>query len=192
MTIKTQETMVLEKQKAFIMLTLGSTLVKETKGNKGRKKAIKIAKRFVDLYAGDKVVFTEKGNTVTAVLTTDGGAQFTQTAKCNKTDVYNYHIGKAIALCRLLDLNAEIFMNAPQPKKNAVGQIITFQVGDEFHREVLYRVDNVKSSHENLTIIYDNTSFIMKRVEDYTGHKAHANLKSDHTLVTVNDTDAKY
>lgn len=48
-------------------------------------------------------------------------------AKCSPNDVFNEHIGKAIALGRALGLDVSEFEQAVQPTEFVTGQIITFE-----------------------------------------------------------------
>ena len=51
-------------------------------------------------------------------------------AKCAPHECFNVHIGKAIALRRALGLEIpDEYLNAPQPEKAEVGDIINFGIG---------------------------------------------------------------
>jgi hypothetical protein len=81
-------------------------------------------------------------------------------AKCDPSDCFNVHIGKAIALRRALGLEVPTeYFNAPQPTEVRVGDVITFAPTDEWHRKLNYRVDSLypKNGEKNLTVIFDIT-----------------------------------
>ncbi|MCY9737529.1 hypothetical protein M5X17_27890 [Paenibacillus alvei] len=72
-------------------------------------------------------------------------------AKCMEGDVFNVHLGKAIALARALGREEEAsdFMNAPQPKEVGVGDIIRF----DWIKYTEYKVISLDTSKSNLKIV---------------------------------------
>jgi hypothetical protein len=62
-------------------------------------------------------------------------------ARFDNDEVFNIHIGKALAICRLFGVPIpDYYLNTPQPKKFAIGQVIQFNDGgyyDGFKGEVL-------------------------------------------------------
>lgn len=76
--------------------------------------------------------FFTKKDQVTALVTRTGAygrniksqPDHVARAKCNPSDVFNEHIGKAIALGRALGLDVSEFANAVQPNKPVVGHTV--------------------------------------------------------------------
>lgn len=104
------------------------------------------------------VVNSEKRTIVALVFTERNGDLCEKgIAKCDPSDCFNVHIGKAIALRRALGLEVPTeYLNAPQPTEVRVGDVVTFPPSDEWHRIVNYRVDSLDSNVEqNLTVMYD-------------------------------------
>lgn len=62
-------------------------------------------------------------------------------AKCNPSDVFNEHIGKAIALGRALGLDVSEFEGAVQPKEFAVGQVIRTSFSRPEQIEVITKIE---------------------------------------------------
>lgn len=133
--------------------------------NELRKEAIEKAKKFVKETEGDAkgsriqqdgnhlfrnvvtfpefVINEDKRTVVTLVKDRFGGVHEKGIAKCAPSDVFNVHIGKAIALGRAYGLPTSEFEQAPQPDEVVPGmEVIRFNkhgdyLGDE-------RVDSVK------------------------------------------------
>ncbi len=106
-------------------------------------------------------------------------------AKCDPTDCFNEHIGKAIALYRALGKEVpEYLLNAPKPTGFQVGDIITFPEYDAWHGKVNYRVDRLDKVNSNLTCV--------KCHIDDAGFKASANLSNPSNFLVVLDDSARY
>lgn len=130
--------------------TVRPTILKEVfskpSANERRKQAIEKAKRFVadtqrtvkndhptdrgnDVYKRyrtvSEFVVNEEKRTVVALIRYNGfpedGPIAKGIAKCAPTDVFNEHIGKAIALGRAYGLDVSEFEQAPQPDEVVVG-----------------------------------------------------------------------
>ena len=94
------------------------------------------------------------------------------TAKCSSNDVFNEHIGKAIALGRALGLDVSEFEQAVQPTV-AIGQIIS-------NKYWKYEVLTLKNNSKNLKLI-DNGTFADG-----------GDLPNRNWYTIVDDTNAKY
>ncbi|MDM5245727.1 hypothetical protein [Lysinibacillus sp. G4S2] len=92
------------------------------------------------------------------------------TAKCNPNDVFNEHIGKAIALGRALGLDVSEFEQAVQPNEIAVGHKIEGKYKDFF----------------------DITSISETRFETNPGIGFHKWRFDEGELKIINDTNTKY
>ena len=139
----------------YLFEALKESFKKSGFSNKNRRTTIQIASLYVIYYTSKTMGYSVKDN---SVLVVDNKTGATAKSKSKKDDVFNLDIGKAIALARLLKNEAveKFFCDAPQPKKNVVGQIITFPKDDkEYHRKVTYQVDSVDTYEGNLTIIKD-------------------------------------
>lgn len=89
-------------------------------------------------------------------------------AECSPNDVFNEHIGKAIALGRALGLNVSEFEQAVQPNEVVVGMEVTVN----YHNETRI-IKQLKSSG---TVLFTNDRFdFVKNIESI-----------------INDTNAKY
>lgn len=106
-------------------------------------------------------------------------------AKCMPTDVFNEHIGKAIALGRALGLDVSEFENAVQPTEYAIGQIV--QRHDEpIDTKYKYSVDKIGNG-ETLTKLFDGG-------KAFCNTEKPLNYESEFrkSLMVVNDTNAIY
>jgi 3D (Asp-Asp-Asp) domain-containing protein len=73
----------------------------------------------------DFVINREKGTVVALIREIDGNVIYRGIAKCAPGDVFNAHIGKAIALRRALGLPVPgEYLNAPQPTEVRAGDIV--------------------------------------------------------------------
>lgn len=118
LTPNQQRAAIIEKAKAFIQYK-------------------KVERRNMEVYINRKTlnwvnaefIVNEKKKTVVCLIrwTKDKSLDGRGVAKCNPNDVFNEHIGKAIALGRALGLDVSEFEQAVQPTEFAVGQVITFQ-----------------------------------------------------------------
>lgn len=104
-------------------------------------------------------------------------------AKCNPSDVFNEHIGKAIALGRALGLDVSEFEQVVQPSHYAVGQIGINSLGTSYPFEVIKigKGEVFKKHFEPYTYSTGNTTRPLN-FED-------GNYKA---LKIINDTNAKY
>lgn len=75
------------------------------------------------------------------------GVKFTATAKCLPSDVFNVHLGKAIALGKVLGLDVSKFTDAVQPDEVVVGHV----VASNRNKGVTWVVSSL-SGNNNLTI----------------------------------------
>lgn len=141
------------------------TATVEKTPNQLRKEVIEKAKEFVDKNSvGNNdlavklefIVNKEKRTIVALVKGVFSNIVYHRgIAKCHPNDVFNEHIGKAIALRRALGLDVSEFENAVQPTY-AAGQILSYFLGDtEKIRRISYvngteiRFDNKKYIHSD-------------------------------------------
>lgn len=104
-------------------------------------------------------------------------------AKCNPNDVFNEHIGKAIALGRALGLDVSEFEQAVQPTV-AIGQLLGSSYTPTYPTR--WKVDDLNDTGKNLTIIDDE-------FESLNGETADGGYLPDETWYKiVDDTNAKY
>lgn len=104
-------------------------------------------------------------------------------AKCSPNDVFNEHIGKAIALGRALGLDVSEFEQAVQPTV-AIGQLLARKNNKYNHTR--WKVDDLNDTGKNLTII-DN------EFESLNGETADGGYLPEETWYKIiNDTNAKY
>ncbi|HCG4535534.1 TPA: hypothetical protein NJY08_004378 [Salmonella enterica subsp. enterica serovar Typhi str. AG3] len=114
----------------------------------------------------------------------DGELETKSIAKCNLSDVFNEHIGKAIALGRALGLDVSEFEQAVQPTHYAVGQIaINERLGTKCQFEVIKigEGETFKKKFEPYTVSYGDTTKPLNFEDE--------NSKS---LTIINDTNAIY
>lgn len=115
------------------------TLKPESKYPLTRKRVIDRAKKFVEAYTNTeyiryrsmavkvKLYVNAEKRTVTCILigASTGKVRSRGFAKAAPQDVFNEHIGKAIAIQKALGMRVdERFMNAPQPKNSEIGDIV--------------------------------------------------------------------
>lgn len=104
-------------------------------------------------------------------------------AKCNPSDVFNEHIGKAIALGRALGLNVSEFEQAVQPTV-AVGQLLGSSYTPTYPTR--WKVDDLNNTGKNLTIIDSESKSLNGKTAD-GGY-----LPNETWYKIVDDTNAKY
>lgn len=97
-------------------------------------------------------------------------------AKCHPNNVFNEHIGKAIALGRALGLDVSEFEQAVQPTEFEVGQTIKWDV--------------TGSKYDILNIDGHGYNFYSYLLKDESGMLGYENLKDLATI--INDTNAIY
>ncbi|MFS0878306.1 hypothetical protein AB3M91_20345 [Solibacillus isronensis] len=97
-------------------------------------------------------------------------------AKCDPSDVFNEHIGKAIALGRALGLDVREFEQAVQPTEFLIGHVVTY-TSDE--------AGTFKGFEEEIA------SFDGKNIE-YTNGESYDLKGEDWGIKIINDTNAQY
>lgn len=113
---------IIEKAKQFVE--------KNSKGFHDRCPLVKVIvgldKAPVNFDTGDKLEFieNEEKRTVVALIRFNETVYHKGVAKCMKDDVFNIHIGRAIALGKALGKDVSEFMNAVKPNEKAVGQLV--------------------------------------------------------------------
>ncbi|MFJ7951567.1 hypothetical protein ACIQZG_08570 [Lysinibacillus sp. NPDC096418] len=163
--------------------------------NQQRAETIKKAKAFVKNIVGEYDTFNttigkyknqcvrpifhvnEKKRAITVLIYSAFGKQliFKGLTKCNPEEVFNEHIGKAIALGRALNLDVSEFEQAVQPTEFAVGQII---------RTTHMALDD----HEIIRIKGNNAYFMDSSSEEFH----YMERAKDGTCKIINDTNAQY
>jgi len=99
------------------------------------------------------------------------------TAKCNPSDVFNEHIGKAIALGRALGLDVSEFEQAVQPNEVVPGHIIVWN-------------ESPDEPHEVVTKNGDWFDFIY--LKDNKRYNNHEYCEIEEFTTIINDTNAIY
>jgi hypothetical protein len=71
-------------------------------------------------------------------------------AKCDPSDCFNVHIGKAIALRRALGIDVPSeYLNAPQPTEVRVGDVVGYPFDpDDNTRDIVVKIDGGSMSYE--------------------------------------------
>lgn len=119
---------IIEKAKGFVEDVLAETL---PRGKEGKKDKSRQGSHVYDMwYTKTRFVINEEKRTVVALTTRYYEENLRDIlsrgiAKCMPGDVFNEHIGKAIALGRALGLDVSEFEQAVQPTL-AIGQIVKF------------------------------------------------------------------
>ncbi|MGE7113216.1 hypothetical protein [Lysinibacillus sp. NPDC047702] len=147
--------------------------------NQQRAEIIEKAKKFVDEHKSKyRTEWNIVGHTVQILIyDSNGMLMMFRQANCNPNDVFNEHIGKAIALGRALGLDVSEFEQAVQPNEIVLGHIIVWnEVLDEPHKVVERNGDwfdfvNLKNNKN-----YNNFEYC--EIEEVT--------------TIINDTNAKY
>lgn len=192
-----------------VKYVFGVDLAKPTP-NEQRKAAIKRAKAFIEEAKVDLSISRGKGyvlgeigricdvqfivnndkRTVVALFRWrhDGNVYVKAIAKCAPDDVFNADIGKAIALGRALGLDVSEFENAVKPTEYVNGHIVTFPETDSWHRRVQYRIDDVSSADNNMTITSDEIAI---KGKTGVGRTASSDLTRGY-LPIIDDTEAQY
>lgn len=115
---------VIEKAKKFLEKK------KVTRSQGGNEYKVYINRKTLNWVNADFIVNAEKRTVVCLVRwTKDKSLDGRGIAKCMPTDVFNEHIGKAIALGRALGLDVSEFENAPQPNRRTNGMVIEWRGG---------------------------------------------------------------
>ena len=131
-----------------------------------------------------KFVVNEAKRTVVVLCKGIGGTVRERgIAKCDPSDVFNEHIGKAIALGRALGLDVSEFEQSVQPTIFVVGQYVQCRYPNEVHVE-----------GELVGVESQNT--LNFKGEDYKKYLNHAfkrtSLGGNLTATIINDTNAQY
>lgn len=116
------------------LIRLGNS-VDELTNNQKRKAIIEKAKKFVEVMIQQNFTFrfefVVKASKNTVVVLVRGSGHnhiwLKAIAKCHPDDVFNEHIGKAIALGRALGLDVSEFEQAVQPDEVVVGMRVEYQ-----------------------------------------------------------------
>lgn len=138
--------------------------------NQQRAEIIAKAKKFVEKY-GKQYGFHKQDNLYVAIHKTRDGIK-NGYACCNPLDVFNEHIGKAIALGRALGLDVSEFVQAVQPNEVVVGHKVSNDLTDEIHE---------------ITSIVD-----YKMHTDGTGLYWPKSALEEGVIKIINDTNAQY
>jgi len=96
-------------------------------------------------------------------------------AKCNPSDVFNEHIGKAIALGRALGLDVSEFEQAVQPTEFAVGQVVEANYEDPVWAP--FTISELNNKYNEGLKLWDSTDGCF--------------ISADKAKI-INDTKAKY
>lgn len=146
--------------------------------NQQRAAIIEQAKNFVD---ENKYKYRSEWNIVgqtvqILIYDSNGMLMMFRQAKCNPSDVFNEHIGKAIALGRALGLDVSEFEQAVQPTI-AVGQLVESSVSE------IYKVFTLEGIMGNVKYKAKNGSWQNAEGGD---------LPNESWYKIINDTNAKY
>lgn len=104
---------------------------KHLTANQKRARVIAMAKEFVE-DQNCNVEFIRKGNRVTCLLKEldTNKVRFVGRAECHVDDVFNEHIGQAVALAKALDIVEQLppdILKAVQPSRRIEGMIVEFR-----------------------------------------------------------------
>lgn len=176
---------------------------KECTPNEQRKAIIDEAKAFVEKYSGivkyDTTPYTtESGDTtvklfvnkekriVTAIphlvhanYTCHDDKKF---AKCAPGDVFNEHIGKAIALGRALGLDVERFEKAGQPSEVVVGQVVRGTGNGFYSADKTFTINGERRTYD---------AFYYEEARKYGGGDNDW-IRRNQIGVILDDTEAQY
>lgn len=131
--------------------------------NQQRALVIQEAKRFIASKIKDgivkigkkdyKVHFHRNGKTISCILNDleTGYTTYVNKANCHPKDVFNEHIGKAIALGGIIGTPKKIFLKAVQPKNVEIGMRVRVEIDfPEAFRGAIHKGDlfTVKNDYE--------------------------------------------
>lgn len=178
MTPNEQRKAIIDEAKAFVEELTAYINPKSRNYNPNHPKYGEIKKPTSFFLLEAHFVVKSDKNEVTCVL--KGGYIFEDVkskaiAKCNPSDVFNEHIGKAIALGRALGLDVSKFEKAAQPSEVVVGQVVDTYLSNGTHHET-FKVARIDG--EELFENYDDTCYTPFQPE--YGDKI------------INDTEAQY
>lgn len=138
--------------------------------NQQRAAIIEKAKKFVDEHKSKyRSEWNIVGHTVQILIyDSNGMLMMFRQAKCNPNDVFNEHIGKAIALGRALGLDVSEFEQAVQPNEVVMGMNLEVRTNGEvdFNHKPVDADDLIQCNHDF--------------------------HKEDSGVFIINDTNAKY
>lgn len=167
--------------------------------NEQRKLIIEKAKQFIDkcktpfgnyqvrgiffpTYCTCEFVVNVEKRTVVALLkgVNSGDVLARGIAKCDPSDVFNEHIGKAIALGRALGLDVSEFENAVQPTEWVVGMGLR---GTDIHGETFYydAITKITYDDEYGTRLWRDNSFSSLDAKVRYGQKCENPIITDDT-----------
>ncbi|MFG3613127.1 hypothetical protein [Rummeliibacillus stabekisii] len=135
----------------------------ELSANQRRAAVIQEAKRYIAskvknglVQIGEKTYkahFHRKGKMVSCVLNDleTGYTHYVDKAKCGPTEVFNEHIGQAIALGRIIGIPRKMFLKATQPNEFVVGQVTAISdAKSSFYRPMeTIRIEDGKAYDQN-------------------------------------------
>lgn len=142
-------------------------------------------------FAYDKVDFKIDAKTKTIVVEIGNRNQgrFAATAKCMDSDVFNVHIGKAIALGRVLGLDVSRFENAVVPDEVVVGQLLEGEDKSVFEgKSPLYEVISTKAYEANMLVKSSGVGHSHLEGKEAFG----GNFKTNDWWQIIDDSNAKY
>lgn len=142
--------------------------------NQQRAAVIEKAKKFVEENKSKyRSEWNIVGHTVQILIyDSNGMLMMFRQAKCNPSDVFNEHIGKAIALGRALGLDVSEFEQAVQPNEVVVGMLTRYHNNESGK----YQFDHIATAEE-----------LKSMTSDLTEPTKYGNI-----CVIINDTDAIY
>ncbi|XRD24084.1 hypothetical protein AABM34_17015 [Lysinibacillus fusiformis] len=134
----------------------------------------------------DFIINNEKRTVVVLVKGEDSGKIFEKgIAKCNPSDVFNEHIGKAIALGRALGLDVSEFEQAVQPIEIVKGmEIMLFNSDGKDHKSGV--VETYNSTADEATFSEEKT------YGPFAEKTGFSRCIREHGYKIINDTNAKY
>lgn len=179
LTPNQQRAAIIEKAKKF---------VKENKNKIHPGNDERTTIRFVGIIT-DKLEFVinEEKRTVVALIKgiSSGDLYAKGIAKCNPSDVFNEHIGKAIALGRALGLDVSEFEQAVQPIEIVKGmEIMLFNSDGKDHKSGV--VETYNSTADEATFSAEKT------YGPYAEKTGFSRCIREHGYKILNDTNAKY
>lgn len=153
LTANQQREELIERAKKFVEVKLGS-LMNSKFVNGGYEAKKRENPNFCEWATKAEFIVNKEKSTVVALLkgARDPKIYSRGIAKCMPDEVFNEHIGKAIALARALEIDVpEEFMNAVQPDEIVVGMEVVatnIELGDSFNHIVdIHSLDSVQEDY---------------------------------------------
>ena len=161
-------------------------LTEEKTPNELRAEIIQRAKEFVEKYVGraplgSTTQFIEYKDTREVVASVVNGL-WASTAKTHPDDVYNLHIGKAIALGRALNIGVSEFENAIHPTEPVVGHVV----------EGIESVGFYRRDRKFTLTSKQRDSFYYAEAKEYEPNEPDDFIFNDQIGKIVDDTNAQY